>query len=163
MENPKITALIFNCEVLRVWSLDDDKLPCYQIQSTDNLNVKLKNFQFIEHFELADCSEIELTPSESKQAFKGVFNEPQMDTQNHTSAVETIQRYQQFVSVPSKMDLLALEFFGKKHMRAIVRPSGTYIQAEVKITPLYCIEKSKPSIQCNKEDQIIQRLFSFHP
>jgi hypothetical protein len=96
MENQNMTTLAFNFEVLNVKSLNSEELPCYQIKSTDKLKVTLKQSQFIQKFTVTDCSEIELTPTETKKAFTGSFKEEQINTQGLKSAIAVLQRYQEF-------------------------------------------------------------------
>ncbi|UOB72661.1 hypothetical protein [Pseudoalteromonas sp. APM04] len=163
MENQNMTTLAFNFEVLSVKSLNNEELPCYQIQSTDKLKVILKQPQFIQKFTVTDCSEIELTPSETKKVFTGSFKEEPVNTQGLKSAAEILQRHHEFIKYPSDIALLAMEFFKSKRIRATINPIGTYIVAEVAITPLNCITTAKSRIQIDKENRVIQSLMSFRP
>lgn len=163
MENQNMTTLAFNFEVLNVKSLNSEELPCYQIKSTDKLKVILEQSQFIKQFTVTNCSEIELTPSETKKVFTGSFKDEPVNTQGLKSAADVLQRYQEFIKRPSDIALLAMEFFKSKRIRATINPIGTYIVAEVAITPLDCITTAKPRIQIHKENRVIQSLMSFSP
>ncbi|BFT32049.1 hypothetical protein D210916BOD24_32250 [Alteromonas sp. D210916BOD_24] len=161
MENPKIKALVFNFEVHRVWTLESEKLPCYQIKSTDEIKVTSDNFLFNQEFNVTGCSEIELTPSENKKVFKGTFNEPQIKCDKFDNWIEAYEEKQKIERIPSGITLLMAEFFNRNRLHALIRPIGSYLQAEVIVTPLYCILEPNSQIQTNRSNQNPQNILSF--